>query len=103
MHIQCIPLVLVVLSSATMVAAESSLVGAYGFDWLNPESATCRKITADLMKTFRTCNTNQADNPGFGNGITSSAHCKTRDGEWIIYGTKAQCEIELSTMEANAP
>lgn len=103
MHIQCVPLVLVVLSSVTVGATESSLVGAYGFDWLNPKTAKCRKITADLLKTFRTCNTDKADNPGFGNGLTPSAHCKTSDGEWIIYITKAQCKIELSTMEANAP
>ena len=103
MNVRCITLVLAVLISATVGAAESSIVGAYGFDWLNPETAKCRKITADLFKTFRGCNTDTADNPGFGNDIKPTASCKTKNGEWIIYATEEQCEEELSTMEANAP
>jgi hypothetical protein len=77
-----------------------ALVGKYGFDWLHPENATCTRVSEPEIKTFKTC---APATTGSFTGKTGHVVCQRKDGEFLIYETKTQCQEELETMQANAP
>jgi metallo-beta-lactamase class B len=79
-------------------AAEAQPVaGGYGFNWLDPEHAACRKLRAeDLAKATCTANAN-----AFGLELKSRACRVSEHVELIVYKTAAQCGQGLETMQAN--
>jgi hypothetical protein len=84
------------------IAASGSMPkpGSYGFDWLNPESAQCREISAKDISSMKQC----TDSPNaFGVDIPSKACRVDEKVELIVYATKEQCQQGLETMQANAP
>jgi len=91
-----------VLLAASGVSAADRLppAGSYGFNWLEPETATCKQLSAKDLAKVKTCTL--SDN-AFGLELKSHA-CRVSDGvELIVYKTKAQCQEGLETMQANAP
>lgn len=83
-------------------AAEFPVVGGWGFDWLAPKSAKCRRIEAADAARFRKC---EFLSPGGAFGLTLPYHRCTAPGrsEHLVYATRAQCTEALETMRANAP
>ncbi len=84
--------------SALAAVAPADTVGKYGFDWLNPAHAACRKIDGALSRRFTSCA--PADTPSF-TGKTGHLVCKVKGGEFLVFETKARCAEELETMQAN--
>jgi len=89
-------MLLLAASSAGAVDRPPS-AGGYGFNWLAPETASCKKLEAkDLAKAKCTVSSN-----AFGLDIEAHA-CKVSDRvELIVYKTAAQCQQGLETMQAN--
>ena len=95
-----------VLSLALLAAAASTRPdslprpGSYGFNWLAPESAQCRALTAKDIAAISQC----TDSPNaFGIDLPSKACRVGRKVELIVYDTEAHCREGLETMQANAP
>lgn len=77
-----------------------SMLGKYGFDWLNPELAQCRRIQEKCLTKIKSCR--PADTASF-SGAKGHFVCKVKDGELLVYESKERCLEELETMQANAP
>ena len=90
------------LIATPILAKEFPPVGGYGFDWLQPETAVCHRITRKDSKLFRTCTFSAS---GYAFGIASSYHtCRiSEQSELMIYQSQALCIEALETMQANAP
>ena len=72
--------------------------GSYGFNWLDPESSTCRQLTDEDLAAFKKCT------PGknaFGLDIDSLACTVNAKIEMIVYSTEAQCQQGFEAMQAN--
>ena len=82
-------------------AAEFAVAGAYGFDWLQPKSAQCRRITPERATRFGTCEF--ADSGAFGLPLAHHTCRAGRRSEYIVLKTLAHCTEALETMRANAP
>jgi hypothetical protein len=92
----------VTLLAATATAAASPpSQNAYAFNWLQPNSAKCKKLTkADIKKFGNRC---AEDSPGFGSHKPTHT-CRTgKHSEFIIYKNLKQCQQELEIMQANGP
>jgi hypothetical protein len=94
-----------VLSLVLLAAAGSSAfdgrpkAGSYGFNWLDPESARCRAMSAEDIAAMKSC-TDSAN--AFGIDLPSKA-CRVDDKvELIVYDTKEHCQQGLESMQANA-
>ena len=87
----------------------SSLVGQYGFDWLqpDPEKAKCveldDRLAKKLAKKKATCRRRPASESFDGQAGGEWASCRAGKVEWLVYPTKEVCQVELETMQANAP
>jgi hypothetical protein len=92
----------VLLLPSPLLAAEFPLKGGYGFDWLKPEAAACRRISEHDLARFRRCEFS-ADGHAF--GLPFAYHtCVAEPGsEVLIYATPCQCREALETMRSNAP
>ena len=89
--------VLVLATSAVAAAERMPTPGSYGFNWLDPEHATCRKLgEKDLAKAKCTASSN-----AFGLDVESHACKLSARVELIVYATQAQCQQGLETMQAN--
>ena len=95
-----------VLSLALLAAAGGSAsgslpkAGSYGFNWLDPETAECREMTAKDIAAMKEC----SDSPNaFGIELPSKACRVDEKVELIVYDTREQCQEGLETMQANAP
>jgi hypothetical protein len=78
-----------------------SVVGSYGFDWLNPSHAKCAKITPKLYKKFQSCEYRAAG--GFGVKAKTYTCTINEDSEYMVYENVGMCRTQLGTMKANAP
>lgn len=81
-------------------AGEVPVVGGYGFDWLQPSTTSCRRITAADRSRFRSCVFRPSGN-AFGLPLpyqecTISAHSQV-----LIYASPALCQEAFDTMQAN--
>lgn len=86
-------------SAAYAVEGIKPTQDGYGFDWLNPEAATCVKMTDKLMATFKRCKFEKS--AGF-DGNTDAFTCTVSNKiEYIIFSSKAVCIDQLETMKAN--
>jgi hypothetical protein len=95
-----------VLSLVLLAAAGSSAsgerpkAGSYGFNWLDPENASCHAMSAKDIAAMKGC-TDSAN--AFGIDLPSKA-CRVDDKvELIVYDTKEHCQQGLETMQANPP
>lgn len=71
----------------------------YGFDWLNPETATCVKMTDKLMAKFKHCKFEKS--AGF-DGNTDAFTCTvSTKSEYIVFSNESVCIDQLATMQAN--
>lgn len=72
-----------------------------GFNWLDPETARCARISTADGHGFRSCEFRQSG--AF--GLPHAYHaCATDDGaEFLVFESLPQCEDALATMYANAP
>jgi hypothetical protein len=80
-----------------------SVVGGYGFDWLEGESAQCRRIARAEADAFGKCRFFPA---GDAFGLPSSYHvCVAASGgrEYFVYESRLRCIEALETMKANGP
>ena len=95
-----------VLSLVLLAAAGSSASdglpkpGSYGFNWLDPENAACRALTAKDIAAMRQC---AASDNAFGIDLPSKSCRVDENVELIVYDTAEQCQQGLETMQANAP
>ncbi len=91
------------------VLEPSALVGQYGFDWLqpDPEKAKCVELDDRLAKKLATkkatCRRRPASESFDGQAGGEWASCRAGVVEWLVYPTKEVCQVELETMQANAP
>lgn len=82
------------------------LIGRYGFNWFNsPSRQKCKIIDEKLLSDFKikySCNLNEREDSSTGKPhiICSS---KDKSKEYLIFKTKALCEDERLTQEANGP
>ncbi len=93
-----------ILSPAAFAASvkPETVVGQFGFDWLKPSKAKCAAVTAEAAAKFKSCIYNGAGETGSFTGKADFTACKTGEkSEYMIYKTKARCEEELATMQAN--
>jgi len=95
-----------VLSLALLAAAGSTKSdslpkpGGYGFNWLAPETAECREVTAKDIASMKSC----TDSPNaFGIDLPSKACKVDKKVEIIVYDTREHCQEGLETMQSNAP
>ncbi|MCS5700992.1 hypothetical protein NZK32_18280 [Cyanobium sp. FGCU-52] len=93
---------LLLLGAAPSRAQPFPVLGGYGFDWLKPDTASCRPISRREAERFQACRFEPSGNAF---GLPSSHHsCKAPGrSETLVYETRAQCEAALETMRANAP
>jgi len=74
--------------------------GTFGFNWLDPESAECKKLEAKDIAAMKSC----ADSANaFGLDLPSKACRVSAKVELIFYDTAEHCQQGLETMQANAP
>lgn len=79
-----------------------SLVGQFGFDWLNPDQAECEKISPTLQSQFKSCEVHGPDATGSFTGKKDFHSCKDgKSHEFMIFKSQARCTEELETMRAN--
>ena len=92
---------LVLLAAAGSGASDSRPApGSFGFNWLDPETAECREMTAKDIAAMKEC----SDSPNaFGIELPSKACRVDEKVELIVYDTREQCQEGLETMQANAP
>ena len=91
---------LVLLAAAGSASESFPEAGSYGFNWLDPENATCRALTDEDIAAMRSC---AASANAFGIDLPSKA-CRVDDKvELIVYDTAEHCQEGLETMQANAP
>ena len=89
--------VLALATSGVAAAERMPKPGSYGFNWLDPTHATCRKLgEKDLAKAKCTASAN-----AFGLEVESHACKISARVELIVYKTAAQCQQGLETMQAN--
>jgi len=72
--------------------------GSFGFNWLAPESASCKKLSAKDLPNTSVCRfeIDVFNLPGH--------VCKVNEHvELMVYKTATQCQEALEVMEANAP
>ena len=74
--------------------------GRYGFNWSEPEGATCVLVDAAFKRKLGRCA--KGDTPSF-TGATDHIVCPIGKGEFLAFPTRERCEDELATMQANAP
>jgi uncharacterized protein (TIGR02246 family) len=74
--------------------------GSYGFNWLDPEAARCRKLTASDLAPISKCT---LSTNAFGIELPSHACRVDAKIELMVYRTAAQCQQALETMQANGP
>lgn len=76
-------------------------VGSYGFDWLKPRSARCKRITEKDARKFTNCRYSR----DYAFGLDLDAYSCRVDSriEYILLKTSAQCKQALETMQANGP
>ena len=90
------------LPAAPGAAKPLPVVGGTGFDWLQPKTTQCRRITPAEAATFRSCRF-FPDGQAF--GLPSAHHDCLAPGrsEILVYGSPAQCAEAFQTMQANEP
>ena len=88
--------------AAPAAATPFPVVGGSGFDWLQPKTTQCRRITPAEAATFRSCRF-FPDGQAF--GLPSAHHACLAPGrsEILVYGSPAQCAEAFQTMQANEP
>ena len=92
---------LVLLAAAGSSASDSRPApGNYGFNWLDPENAACRELTAKDIAAMKECS---ASDNAFGIDLPSKACRVDENVELIVYDTAGHCQQGLETMQANAP
>jgi hypothetical protein len=95
--------VLIVGSYAASRSEDSAvpLSEGFGFDWLQPETARCARITPVEIKTFTRCEFHTSG--AFGLPLSYHACATPRGGEFLVFISAAVCQEVLETMQANAP
>jgi hypothetical protein len=87
----------------------TALVGQFGFNWLqpDPEKAKCVKLDDRLARKLAAqkakCRRRPAGESFDGQAGGDWASCRAGRVEWLLYATKEICQVELETMQANAP
>jgi hypothetical protein len=97
-----------VLITSQALAADFPVEGSYGFDWLQPQTTSCRRITRDDAKRFSSCEFSASGNAF---GLPSSYHkcavsprCpRSSRSEFFIYASREGCQEALETMQSNGP
>jgi len=78
-----------------------AVVGGFGFNWLEPDTAQCARIAAADSKRFTQCEYHASG--AFGLPLAYHTCTTTRDGEYLVFKSAAQCQEALETMQANGP
>jgi hypothetical protein len=83
-----------------------SLAGHYAFGWSGGKTAKCRKVDAKMIKKLSgkdaTCRQSETS-AAFAEGAGVWSTCEVGESKWAVFATKAICQEQLETMEANAP
>lgn len=84
----------------------ASLAGHYAFGWSGGKTAKCKELDAKMIEklTGKGAVCRRRD-PGeaFAEGAGPWTACEVGKSEWVVFSTKAICQEQLETMEANAP
>lgn len=91
------------VAPTTALTAEDvfPVANGFGFDWLQPERATCARISSTDAKRFGRCDFHASG--AFGLPLAYHA-CKVKGGsEFLVFKTATACDEALETMQANAP
>lgn len=90
------------LLTGTPAFAESRpALGAYGFNWLKPETAQCRPLTEALNRKLPACLYHKEGSFGLSDPFFA---CRpNKQNEYLFYQSLAECTRNLETMQANAP
>jgi hypothetical protein len=95
----CLALVVLLHGPASAAAADTpDPTGRYGFNWSKPEGARCVVVDAALKRKLGPCA--KPDTPSF-TGAEDHLVCPIGDGEFLAFPTRARCQEELETMQAN--
>ena len=88
-------------SAPCLAQPKAPIPGAFGFDWLRPNSARCRALTETALKRLRQCEYRDSGTFGLSDPVFA---CRVSErSEYLIYETRAACIRNLETMKANAP
>lgn len=82
-------------------APSAPVAGSFGFDWLKPTSARCVALPQATLDAFASCEYKKDGT--FGLRDPAFVCRKSARSEYFIYASKAVCQRNLETMEANAP
>lgn len=93
-------LALFVLGAATAWGREVPVVGGYGFDWLQPTTTRCRRITAADQSHFRSCMFRPSGH-AFGLAFPYQECSISAHSQMLIYASPAVCQEAFETMQAN--
>lgn len=88
--------------SGAVAETDKTLPGLdwYGFDWLNPETAKCTRMTKKLLMRFQSCKYD-AEERAFGSNPTETFTCTVNEHiEYKVYKNKEICENRIGYMEA---
>jgi hypothetical protein len=87
--------------AALPASADTPAPGAWGFDWLKPDSAKCLALTPAMLKAFAACERRAEGSFGLSDPVLA---CRKRArSEWLVYASRTACQRNLDTMRANAP
>lgn len=78
-----------------------AIAGGFGFDWHEPESARCTRVTETEAQRLSACKFHESG--AFGLPIAYHACMTRKGGEFLVFKTAALCREAIETMEANAP
>lgn len=93
---------LIAFMCPVVLAGDFPVVGGYGFDWLKPQTAKCRRITQQDKDHFKTCEFLAKGN-AFGLPLAHHTCKSSAKSEHFIYETRRQCQEAIETMQANSP
>ncbi len=76
------------------------MVGGTGFDWLQPTTTRCHRITAADQGRFRSCVFRPAGN-AFGLPFPYQECTVSAESQMLIYASPALCQEAFETMQSN--
>jgi hypothetical protein len=77
------------------------LAAGFGFDWLDPESASCERMDADMAKTAGDCEFQSTG--AFGLELAYYECRRSETSTLLVFQSADACQQALETMQANAP
>lgn len=82
----------------------ASLAGHYAFGWSGGKTMKCKKVDEKMVKKLAGGQCRQRPtSEAFAEGAGAWSECEVGKATWVVFASKAICQEQLETMEANAP